>query len=312
MGLLNQASDGLPSVLMALVRALRARGPLPREELLALCCPPTLISHTSAFADRRFGPVTLLRWTQIGLFEEVDGTVSLHDEALSLPTTRFEEVRGLGHLLRRLVLRPENNGALHQEEGELGADFTRAVAWVLAQDTLGFPGGSYKASGSVQALESSQFTDGPPFPFQNDTRWNGFRSWAPILGFGWTETTKGAQVFVPDMTDAIRTDLPRLYHDSRELTIDEFLRRLAAALPVADGGTYRAEVERRLDERAWQKPDAHEISVSLSVALRRLDHAKALRLENRADAAKMTLLGRGHIPLQTASHVVLTGEVPRG
>ena len=47
MGILNTASDGLPSVLVALVRTLRSQGPLSRDELLAL------LESCGALADAR-------------------------------------------------------------------------------------------------------------------------------------------------------------------------------------------------------------------------------------------------------------------
>lgn len=48
MSILNRASDGLSSVLVALWRALLAYGPMPEGDLLGLCAPP------SAVSDRRF------------------------------------------------------------------------------------------------------------------------------------------------------------------------------------------------------------------------------------------------------------------
>ena len=103
MSLLNLTSDGLPSVLFALIRALRELGPMPEEDLLALCCPATLAAHNASAPDRSFGRKTLTRWTQLGLFRTESGTVGLASGLDSLPTAGLEGVRAVGRVLRRLV-----------------------------------------------------------------------------------------------------------------------------------------------------------------------------------------------------------------
>lgn len=301
MGLLNLENDGLPSVLIALVRALRCFGGMPRDELLAICCPPTLQTHTSTFTKRRLGASTLTRWTQLGLFLDDGDRIELHSDVGDLPEGGLAEINALAPLLRRLALDKENNRELNVEGGALGADLSLALSWGLAQDVFKLPGGAYKL---VESIEVRQFGASMPYAFRNDTRWNGFRAWAPLLGFGWTEADRGNTVLVIDPTVAVRETLPVAFNNVSELPIEDLLRHLADVLPVLDGGEYRQRVEARLATPAWRATRPHEISVSLSMALKRLETAGWVRLKSRADAPKRTLLGRNHRKLEQISHVI--------
>lgn len=291
MGLLNQASDGIPSALLALLRAVRRLGPLPRQELLAVCCPPS-------FVDPQKAGQTLGRWTQLGLFIRTGELIELHADVQGLPADGYHEVRALAPLLRRIVLDPNNNRDLNVPEPELAADFTLGLTWLLAQDLFAIRGGPYV---HVEPLVAAQFGTTEPRAFRNSDRWTGFRAWAPLLGFGWADA-QGA--YVVDPTPAVRDALPRVFGTLAELSTEEFLLRLAALLPVVDSGEYREQVESRLARRAWRATEGHEISVSLSTALKRLDAAHILRLQARGDAPKRQLLGRGHRPLEQVSHLV--------
>lgn len=302
MSILNQASDGLPSVLMALVRALRAFGPQSKDDLLALCCPPSLQDHTSGFADQKLGKATLARWTQLGLFMVADdGRIQLHPQVANMPDTGLAEVRALGHLLRTLLLSPENNEELNEPRGHRAADVTLALSWALAQDVYSLPGGAYDPIGR---LEQQQFGVEEPYAFRNNTRWNGFRAWAPLLGFGWTEKDGRASLLVVDPTDAVRDALSLVFEDAHELSIDSWISRVGQALPVLDGGIYRTKVEARLDEASWRRTTQTEVSVSLSAALLGLEVDGSVRLDRRSDAPHRSLLGRAHREIKQVSHVV--------
>ena len=218
-----------------------------------------------------------------------------------MPRQGLPEVRALGGLLRNIVLNPMNNQELNQDGGQLAADLTLALSWTLAQDIYALPGGTYA---SIGTLEQSQFGSSMPYAFRNDTRWNGFRAWAPLLGFGWTEKKSGGVSLVVDPTAAVRETLPQVFGDVRELPVDNWVRRAGESLPVLDGGAYRKKVEARLDESAWRPTRDTEVSVSLSAALVRLEGEGVLGLEERSDAPHRSLLGRRHRELRQVSHVV--------
>lgn len=321
MGLLNRASDGQLSVLLALRRALLHRGPLPKQELLDLCAPKTLWSSAqstsedkrdeSSKKEQQQAKATLTRWLEIGFFSQADDP----DKTISLaptfkePSLESMEPVPLRAAIRRLVLSPTNNTNILAEErdSEIAgqcADLTRGACWVLTQDSYTFPGSKWS---EVDEFIKKQVSS-KPMPFQNDTRWYAYRDdYAPFLGLGWQSPLPGGGVqLISDPAAAVLDELPGTFESTRELPIDRFLERLAARLPVVDGGTYRQQMEEHLRKRdTWQPRGPHEVSTSLSRALIRLEESGALQLPARSDAPVVKiLLGRDNTTLQRISHVV--------
>lgn len=302
MAILNQASDGLPSVLVVLVRALRVMGPLERDHLEALVAPPSLQQVDATFKDGAMVRRTLNRWTQLGVFVEVDGRISLAKGLADGPTRGPGSLRALGTQLRRFVLAPENNEDLVRPEPSHAADFTQASCWMLAQDPFQLTTGGYKDV--VNRMESDQFTD-EPWAFRNDTRWSGFVTWAPLLGFGWNSHVPRANTFICDPTAAVSDALPEIFDDRDEVTQAEFFHALSTILPVIDGGSYRTQVEARLVGNTWRPTQVHEASPCLSLSLLRMEESGRLRLESRSDAAHRMLLGWGFREMRPVSHLRL-------
>lgn len=302
MSILNLTSDGLPSVLVVLVRTLRAMGPLEREELEAVVAPPSLQQVSTTFKEGAMVRRTLNRWSQIGLFVEANERVSLSDSAKEGPLRGLGGLRVLGAQLRRLVLAPENNGDLVHPEPSHAADFTHALCWMLAQDPFQLTTGSYYDL--INRMENAQYSE-KPWAFQNDTRWGGFVTWAPLLGFGWNAHVPRANTFICDPTAAVGDALPEIFDTRNEIAQAEFFHGLANALPVMDGGTYRTQVEARLTSNTWRPTQAHEVSPSLSLSLLRLQESGRLWLDSRSDAPHRILLGQGFRELQRVSHLRL-------
>jgi hypothetical protein len=73
MTILNTASDGFFNVLIALHRTVARDGPLERDDLLGRCKP-------GPDADDQRLRQTLLRWTQLGLFQGQDNKIALAPE----------------------------------------------------------------------------------------------------------------------------------------------------------------------------------------------------------------------------------------
>lgn len=298
MSLLNRPSDGLYSVLVVIWRLLLERRKMSEEQLLSLCAPPTAVK------DQTMVKNTLNTWTELGLLQRNDGEISLSEEAAQTAKRANSETACLPRLLRRLVLRPENNERLLQEDNVevRSADFTRAVCWMLVQDVYTMPTQTYK---DVERHDLRQWEAGRLRAFQNDTRWSGYQDWATILGFGWFAPKLNAiSGLVSDPTPSVRDALSDVFGTERELHQNDFFSRLAGHLPVIDGGRYRKAIEDQLDPRQWRRVEEHEISPTLSLALTRLESARVLRLEPRSDADKRTLLGREFRRLRWFSHVV--------
>jgi len=296
MSILNRASDGLLTVLLALRQALLAYGPESDADLLALVAPPSIVPDGKPDMARK----TLSRWKQLGFFADVDGVVHLGASVAGIAT---DDLDGLRAAVLKLVLASENNPAFTSENGDdneasKASDCTRAMAWTLAQDPYAFP---TKYKGGVESLQHEQGVD--PRPFANDTRWAGFIEWATFLGIGWTATKIP---FVPDPAFAVRSSLGEVFLDGAELSQADFFARLATIVPIVDSGRYRTSVEDQIARR-WRDQLASEISPSLSAALLTLEATGELRIEARSDAPQRMLLGRAGREVRAVSHLLRLG-----
>ena len=179
MSLLNLPSVGLHGVLAAVYRLLSTeRKPMPREKLELLCGPehgvkPTHLSNT------------IRNWVKIGLFVEGEDGIAV-DPDLSADDRRSA---ALPRVARRYVLRDDNNRDLWANEEANAADFTRALAWLLAQDIYeteltGWSAAERRVQAQLPKNRLDENNKDKKF-IVNDTRWNGLKAWAAWLGFGW-------------------------------------------------------------------------------------------------------------------------------
>ncbi len=277
MTVLNTPSDGSFNVLVVLFRALIDLGPTEPDELLAFCSAglpeqPDRLKHT------------LNRWSGLGLFQNAEGRITLAQE-FKMPKSRPSAAQELPGFLRRLVFRQDNNERFWDSEGSKSADLTRGLSWLLAQDIYATKVGNTAA---IQALESHQLADPARRLVQNSTRLEALRVWGLALGFLWN-----ADDPIVDPTVAIGEDLPLIFGSSTELNAADLHARIAAVLPVLDGGTYRTQVEGALDATNWRRPSSPELlSTALSRALWRLDDQSRLTLEHRSDPGSIRVLQR--------------------
>lgn len=286
MTILNTANDGFFNVLIVLHRTLAHHGTMDRDRLLRLCAP-------GLDADERLRN-TLLRWTQLGLFNESD------DGKFELNKADKDPER-LPSICRRLLFSEGNNQNFWDKKGTRAADFTRALAFVLTQDIYA---NEFDKHEQVEELERFQVTDEDRRIFQNNTRWNGLRFWGDYLGFFWVDQRRW-----PDPTAAVREELEEIFGNQNELSASEFIARLGERLPVLDGGRYRLKIEETLEASEWQRPARQDLlSTSLSRALWRLSQPGGpIRLDARADAGDgRTLQRAGGRDWQTFTHVLHT------
>jgi hypothetical protein len=296
MSILNRPSDGLLSVLLALRRGLLAYGEQSESSLLDLVSPGSVVPDGRPELAKK----TLTRWKQLGFFRDIDGIVQLSPVIADIAS---DDLIGLRAAILRLVLAPENNPAFMSDsdddyDASRASDCTRAIAWSLGQDPYSFP---TKYKGGVESLQDGQGVK--PRPFANDTRWSGFSEWATFLGVGWPS---GKIRFVPNPAVAVRSVLDDVFVGATELTQDDFVTRLAHALPVIDGGRYRLSVEAQIAQR-WRDPLPNDISPSLSAAFLTLEAQGEFRMEARSDAPQRILLGRAGRELHPVSHFVRSG-----
>lgn len=303
MTILNLAGDGLHSQVIILAAVAAKHGPIKRDELVSVCAVP---GDDGSEGDTLRLRAALARWLDLGLFAEDGDAISLcieNKRGLSLD----ELTDRLPAVCRRLVLQEQHclplwgNGDNPTEKGvALASDFARGLAWALAQDIymLG------ESAAEIEALERLQVTK-PRTIFQNTTRWPGLRVWARYLGFG---TGHGSD-FLFDPTEAVRGELADIFQDGESMSAEAFLDELSARLPVLDGGVYRKEVEANLRPDTWRKPEQGHLSMSLSMALRRLELDGTIVLDRKADAGHVvSLSGRNYRTWASFTHVRMAGD----
>ena len=297
MSILNRPSDGLFNILIVLVRCLAHHGSMDRGKLISVCAPESAVDSQ----DR--AKQTLGNWIQLGLLKEDSGKISI-ERSLATAVKKSVDHSALASLARQHVLAAVNNQRFWEAEDNRSADFSRAASWMLAQNVFDIQIVGHKA---IEAIEVTQLsTDFRAFT--NDTRWTGFKAWAPFLGFGWIGRFPTKNTFVIDPTVAVANSLAQVFGKDKELPQEQFFRRLAEVLPVIDGGDYRLKVEEKINQSNWKPPKPSEVSTSLSRALSRLHDSGDLVLDERSDASKRTLIGRNNRVLRNVSHVVWKGR----
>ena len=280
MTIINYTSDGLHPELISLFRTVAYTKQISVTDLIDVCFPP-IDKSSDEEKKKKVKEITgrlrgaLSRWTDLGLFVENNGVVTLQERFYA---NRRESIDALTERLpefcRNLILQEEHCTPIWGDGG-LTSDFVLGVSWILAQDIYQFPS-TWSEVGPIQDKQ----VKGQNRLSQNDVRWNGLRYWSRYLGFATGDSTS----FQIDPTIAIKSELHSVFGKNRELPAKDFLLTLCNRLPVLDFGNYRTEVELNLNEGYWRKPPEGHLSMSLSLALRRLDLDKSIRLIGKADA----------------------------
>jgi hypothetical protein len=288
MTIINFPSDGLYPELITLFRVVAHLGTVEAKSAIDVCSPWSEHDPTKDPAESFRLKGALARWTELGLFARDGGNLTIHERFSK--KERGENIRErtarLPHACRTLMLEAHNCLPLWGDAQGIAADFVRGAAWVLAQDIYALPSNWLP----IEQQQNEQMTPGHKIS-ENDIRWNGLRFWMRYLGFA---TGDGGN-FQADPTEAIKAELPELFGLNTDLAAHDFLTGLATRLPVLDFGDYRCLVEATLKPAKWRRPDNGHLSMSLSLALRRLDLGRVIRLEGKADAGtSYRLTGRNY------------------
>jgi len=299
MTILNRQNDGLYSILLTLTRTVFLNPNMSRDSLIDLCLP-----HNSENDSRARG--TLNRWIELGLFNEEDQAIRLHQELLQGESIESFMARLPGICRTRALARgeplwPAGDNKRTEEGTGLTADLCRGLAWYLAQDIYTLP----STWNDIDQLVGQQIK--PEYIIiMNDTRWTGLRSWARFLGFA----TGDGDSFFLDPTQAVHAGLQQVIATGQELLGPDCIARLAQHLPVLDGGSYRKQVEDIMLHHQRIRLDPGHLSTALSFALRRLEKQGIIELITRADTgASLTLTGAGQRQWHTFTHIRLVGEI---
>jgi hypothetical protein len=162
-----------------------------------------------------------------------------------------------------------------------------ALCWLLQQsptEPLGFSVGKH------YNILVAQMVDGDPLcsSIAVDARYQNVIYWARYLGLVERISIKqAAEMVIADPTRAIAQRLSTIFGKDRQLTPQTFRQRLAAQIPVLDGGAVWQEVQGRL-KAPMQAKDKH-FSGATSLALLRLQRAGKIQLEGLSDASSWML-----------------------
>ena len=111
--------------------------------------------------------------------------------------------------------------------------------------------------------------------------------WSEVFGPDiWVFAVGDSSKFFVDPTRVVRAYLPEIFSNSQSLPAEDFLNSLAILVPVLDSGNYRSEVEASLDKRYWREILGNNLSMSLSLALHRLESLRTY-----------TAFGKGRLPV---------------
>ena len=296
MSLLNRPSDGLYSVLIVVYKLLAQEGPMTVQQFVELCAPESC-------GDQSQVRMTLNTWVKLGLFGKAEDDKISFSKSVSKSEKTCE---ALPRVARRLVLAPDNNANLWAAESIGSADFTRSVAWLLAQDVYQHELHSWDKQ--AQPLLQKQFGAGATI-VQNSTRWDGLKSWSQFLGFAWSGKFPSGMLII-DPTEAVRDSLPNIFRGRPKITAEQFINELAQSIPVLDSGDYRNAVESKMIEHGdWHPQPEGCVSTSLSRSILRLIHEGMLVGENLSDAgSRLRLIGRAQKEIASFSHLTFVGK----
>jgi hypothetical protein len=280
MSILNLASDGLPNILVVLYSALaRSTRPVARDELLETVAPAGVVHENGKQARQTLG-----RWIELGLFVQSGDGIELAQRPERRLDDDAELVAQVRNAARARALHQDNNEDLWATEGARAADFTRSIAWVLAQDVY------RPLYSNLETLERTQLVDGAAPLMQNNTRRTGLKVWGQFLGF--LRPLNKSEIEV-DPTVAIRDVLSDLLQPGQSQPVEDFTEALAMKLPVLDRGIWRRQVQSFIRPETLSPLIEGQLSPSLSRAFLNLMRNEEVFLENRAD---------------TGSGIVLTGQ----
>src|SRR3569833_1730901 len=159
MSLLNITNDGKRGVLVAIYRLLLAVFSMDRDRLLSLCAPAGLCEPYHARG-------TLNTWVELGLLES-SGDDKNPKISISQHVPREERREELLSVwASRRTLARENNERFWETEDSRCADFTRATAWLLAQNVYE---AEHKTKPNIQAIMKIQMPGNDGIFGQNDT-----------------------------------------------------------------------------------------------------------------------------------------------
>lgn len=241
---------------------------VPPERLASWATPSTL----SGAGETKLLSNTLLEAKRLKLVAEVDGRLRVGETVVRTKGrggNREEEFRNYMNGLLFSKERAEQSGQ---------GGFAVALAWLLSCD----PRRPLVFKQAPQNLLRNDLGDlFEQSELGNDSSYQNLLYWARYLGFAVIVGVGDTRWVIPDPSAAIANAMPRVFNDRKTLDIDPFMKKLSGILPVLEDGAVRNLVE---GSRDTPSADTDNLSISTSLALRRLADRGDLVLDSVADA----------------------------
>lgn len=241
---------------------------------------------------------TLNFWSDLGLWERSENKIRAKDanaSELNLPARLCECV------FDKKVDVIDGNGI---------EPLIRSMALFLSLGQYTLVGNKHFKSTDISSIASKYF----PSVSENQTRLSINNSDSPVLSayglfLGFFEKLDKSH-FTIDPTRLLKPFIQKVLSrdNARDwLSINEFLIALREEIPVVDGGEYRITVEKLIENKQseWTKPQSHQISASLSIALHRLKVDRTIKLDNKSDSESVMDMVLPGNTVEPISHIKL-------
>jgi hypothetical protein len=294
--------EATPSRIRGVFRyLLHTRGQREKKTSLERILSPDDLVKDKSEKDRKYSMVraAINEGIKSGLFILDNENVSLHPE---LPDEIKDPCSGdelLPTILSQLFFASEN----HENH-----DLAILCAWYLNQDIFNAPAnseGMIKAfSEQIGAVKISGLNNDQEYKL-NDERLRQFEYWLCFLGFGWRHSLSGNKAIVPDPTNYLRGTLKYIFATgSYQIPINTFILNLGNYCPIFETGIFRDEIEQNVGQR-----EPNYLSSATSVALRRLEEEKLVKLDSLSDSPVWVLQDGVDSSL---THITWLGEQIQG
>lgn len=183
-----------------------------------------------------------------------------------------------------LVSNKKDEEDRNQEDKKGEEKLGLVCAWYLAQDIYDAPKNTKEVEQQIDAQKFGDFLRMASNPFYSQ-----MDDWMRYLGFAWGHTLGGKSVIVPDPTAYIKRSLPRLFKDKEQeqITIKDFIHRLARQCPLFETGKFREQVEAQ--QQPIDRRETNYLSTTTAFALFRLHDEGDISLERLSDIDLMIL-----------------------
>ena len=289
MTLLNNASNGDYSILRNLVKVIAVHDNLVSKDKLTSVCGEGITFAPQKKIEKKHIHDTLNTWQKFGLLQVQEDLVTIPIAYLekAFKKNKFNE-QAFKLLLIDILYLPENNKDFWSNEGGGSDDFTRGSTYLFARDVFN---PNFKTNeGDVNII-------------LNGNRRSALIRWMYALGLMNSANVVDPTILIKSF---ISNDI-----SSAEYKISDFVSKLAFRYPVLDSGSYRKSLEEKLTGSTYKLLDQNQLSISLSLALKRGRNQGLIELFSKADSSKIALTEKGSKVGPSFSHIKVLGSVKR-